>query len=59
MLARIKSAAVAGIDAYIVEVEVDISFGLPMFNIVGMPETAVRESRERVKSAIKIGRAHV
>ncbi|MDY0374647.1 MAG: YifB family Mg chelatase-like AAA ATPase [Desulfobacterium sp.] len=53
MLARIKSAAVAGIDAYIVEVEVDISFGLPMFNIVGMPETAVRESRERVKSAIK------
>ncbi|MCP4114619.1 MAG: YifB family Mg chelatase-like AAA ATPase [Desulfobacteraceae bacterium] len=53
MLARIKSAAVAGIDAYIVEVEVDISFGLPVFNIVGLPETAVRESRERVKSAVK------
>lgn len=53
MLARIKSSAVAGIDAYIVEVEVDISFGLPVFNIVGLPETAVRESRERVKSAVK------
>ena len=53
MLSRVKSAAVAGIDAYIVEVEVDISFGLPMFNMVGMPETAVRESRERVKSAVK------
>ncbi|ACN14232.1 Mg chelatase-related protein [Desulforapulum autotrophicum HRM2] len=53
MLSRVKSAAVAGIDAYIVDVEVDISFGLPMFNMVGMPETAVRESRERVKSAVK------
>lgn len=53
MLARIKSSAVFGIHAYIVEVEVDISFGLPVFNIVGLPETAVRESRERVKSAVK------
>ena len=53
MLARIKSSAVAGIDAYIVDVEVDISFGLPAFNIVGLPETAVKESRDRVKTAIK------
>ena len=53
MLARINSSAVMGIDAYIVEVEVDISFGLPVFNIVGLPETSVRESRERVKTSIK------
>ncbi|MBF0203344.1 MAG: YifB family Mg chelatase-like AAA ATPase [Desulfamplus sp.] len=53
MLARINCSAVAGIAGYVVEVEVDISFGLPIFNIVGLPETAVRESRERVKTAIK------
>ena len=53
MLSRVNSSAVAGIAGYKVEVEVDISFGLPMFNMVGLPETAVRESRERVKTAIK------
>lgn len=53
MIARINCSAVAGIAGYVVEVEVDISFGLPIFNIVGLPETAVRESRERVKTAIK------
>ena len=53
LLAGIKSSAVAGIDSYVVDVEVDISFGLPVFNIVGLPETAVRESRDRVKTAIK------
>ncbi|MFO7883271.1 MAG: YifB family Mg chelatase-like AAA ATPase [Desulfobacteraceae bacterium] len=53
MLAGIKSCATAGIEACMVDVEVDISFGLPVFNIVGLPETAVRESRDRVKSAIK------
>lgn len=53
MLSRLNSSAVAGIAGYVVEVEADISFGLPVFNIVGLPETAVRESRERVKTAIK------
>ena len=53
MLARILSSAVIGIDAYIVEVEVDISRGLPSFATVGLPEGAVRESKERVKAAIK------
>ncbi len=53
MLARINCSAVAGIAGYVVEVEVDVSLGLPVFNIVGLPETAVRESRERVKTAIK------
>ncbi|MCD4743439.1 MAG: YifB family Mg chelatase-like AAA ATPase [Desulfobacteraceae bacterium] len=53
MLAKINSSALLGINAYIIEVEVDISFGLPAFNIVGLPETSVRESRERVKTAVK------
>ena len=52
MLAKIFSSAVAGVDAYLVEVEVDISPGLPFFTTVGLPEAAVRESKERVKAAI-------
>ncbi|MBN2419104.1 MAG: YifB family Mg chelatase-like AAA ATPase [Deltaproteobacteria bacterium] len=53
MIARVLSSAVIGIDAYIVEVEVDISQGLPAFSTVGLPEGAVRESKERVKTSIK------
>ncbi|MGD9974538.1 MAG: YifB family Mg chelatase-like AAA ATPase [Desulfatirhabdiaceae bacterium] len=53
MLARVLSSAVIGIDAYLIEVEVDISPGLPSFATVGLPETAVKESKERVKSAIQ------
>ncbi len=52
MLARILSAAVLGIDAYPVEVEVDISPGLPKYDTVGLPDAAVKESRERVRAAI-------
>ncbi len=52
MLANILSSALIGIDAHAVEVEIDIANGLPAFTTVGLPETAVRESRERVKSAI-------
>jgi magnesium chelatase family protein len=52
MLAKILSSAVIGIDAYVVEVEVDIAKGLPSFSTVGLPEGAVRESKERVKAAI-------
>lgn len=52
MLARVLSSAVIGIDAYLVEVEVDITRGLPTFTTVGLPEAAVKESKERVKSAI-------
>lgn len=52
MLARVLSSAVIGVDAYLVEVEVDIANGLPNFTTVGLPEVAVRESKERVKSAI-------
>ncbi len=53
MLFNIKSASLIGIEAYIVDVEVDISFGLPSFVIVGLPDTAVRESKERVRTALK------
>jgi magnesium chelatase family protein len=52
MLAKVYSSTVIGIDARVVDVEVDISHGLPAFTMVGLPETAVKESRERVKSAI-------
>ena len=52
MLAKVLTSAVVGIDAYIVEVEVDISWGLPAFTTVGLPEISVKESKERVKAAI-------
>ena len=52
MLAKVLSSAVLGIDAYRVEVEVDITSGLPTFTTVGLPEASVKESKERVKSAI-------
>jgi magnesium chelatase family protein len=53
MLASVYSSSVIGIDAYIVEVEVDISRGLPSFSTVGLAEGAVRESKDRVKAALK------
>jgi magnesium chelatase family protein len=52
VLATIRSAAVIGIDAYDVSVEVDCAQGLPMFTVVGLPAGAVKESRERVSAAI-------
>ncbi len=53
MLTRVWSAAIAGIEAIKVGVEVDVSGGLPKIAIVGLPDTAVQESRERVKAALK------
>ncbi len=53
MLAHVQSSAVLGIDAYEVHVEVDVSTGLPMMAVVGLPDAAVNESRERVRAAIK------
>lgn len=53
MLVRILSASLHGIEAYQVEVEVDISPGLPAFVIVGLPDAAVRESKERVRAALR------
>src|SRR3990170_3006914 len=53
MLAKINSCAMVGLDGEIVEVEVDIAQGLPAFAIVGLPDTAVQEAKERVRSAIR------
>src|SRR6266849_707638 len=53
MLARVRSGALIGIDAVIVDVEVDMALGLPFFNVVGLPEGAVKESKVRVVSALK------
>lgn len=53
MLARVFSCATLGLDGVIVEVEVDSAAGLPGMTIVGLPDTAVQESRERVQAAIK------
>ncbi len=53
MLAKVLSGAILGIEAYVVEVEVDIVHGLPVFATVGLPDGAVKESKERVRSAIK------
>ncbi len=53
VLATLLSAALAGIDGRIVRVEVDVSPGLPSFTVVGLPDTSVRESRDRVRTAIR------
>lgn len=53
MVYKALTYTLIGIDAFLVEVECDISIGLPAFNIVGLPENTVRESKERIRSAIK------
>jgi magnesium chelatase family protein len=53
MLAKVTSCAVVGLDAALIEVEVDIGRGLPSITIVGLPDAAVQESRERVRAAIR------
>ena len=53
MIFKVKSCALYGINGYQVDVEIDLSNGLPGFDVVGLPDTAVKESRERVRAAIK------
>ncbi len=53
MLSKATSLAIQGIDAYIVDVEVDIIRGLPNFTIVGLPDSIIRESKDRIRSAIE------
>jgi magnesium chelatase family protein len=53
MLASLRTAALFGVDAFPVHVEVDVSFGLPGFTMVGLPDASVRESRDRVRIAIR------
>lgn len=53
MLANVKSMALHGLDGYLINVEVDVSGGLPAWEIVGLADTAVKESKERIRIAIK------
>ncbi len=53
MFAGLKSMGLRGIDGFMVDVEADLSQGLPGFDVVGLPDTAVRESRDRVRAAMK------
>ena len=53
MLAKVKSYGLIGIDGYGIEIEIDVNPGLPGYDVVGLADTAIKESKERVKSAIK------
>lgn len=53
MISKIKSCALYGINGYLVDVEVDLSEGLPGFDLVGLPDSSIREAKERVRAAIK------
>lgn len=53
MYSKIKTCVLQGLNGHVVEVESDLSRGLPVFNIVGLPDTAIKESKERVRTAIK------
>jgi magnesium chelatase family protein len=53
VLARVRSATLSGVEAATVFVEVDVTSGLPSFSTVGFPDSAVHESRERVRAAIR------
>jgi magnesium chelatase family protein len=53
VLAKVLTCAVVGLDGALVEVEVDIASGLPAFHVVGLPDAAVQEARERVRAAVR------
>lgn len=53
MLIGVKSMSLQGVDGYLVDVQVDVSTGMPNWEVVGLPDTSVRESKERVRAAIK------
>src|SRR2546428_152165 len=53
MLAKVYSYGICGLEAYPVTIEVDVSHGLPAIAIVGLPDNAIKESKERVRAAIK------
>lgn len=58
MLSKVYSSAIQGVDAYVVEIEVDIARGLPATIVVGLPDTSVKESRDRVKAALENSAYH-
>ena len=53
MLSKVNSMALHGLEGYLINVQVDVSNGMPCWEIVGLPDTSVKESKERVKTAIK------
>ena len=53
MFSRVKGVGLFGIDSYMIEIEADVSNGLPAFDIVGLPDATVKESRDRIRAAIK------
>lgn len=53
MLSKVNSMALLGLDGYLIDVQVDVSNGMPCWEIVGLPDTSVKEAKERVKTAIK------
>jgi magnesium chelatase family protein len=52
VLAKVLSSTLLGVDAWIIDVEVDLANGLPTFTTVGLPDASIRESRDRVKAAM-------
>lgn len=53
MISKVKSICLAGIEGFIIDVEVDVAVGLPTFEIVGLPDSSVKESKERIRFALK------
>ena len=53
MYSKVNTCVLQGLNGYVIEVETDLSRGLPVFNIVGLPDAAIKESKERVRAAIK------
>lgn len=53
LLSVVKSMSLQGLDGVLIDVEVDISSGMPCYDVVGLPDTNIRESKERVRTAIK------
>lgn len=53
MYTKLVSAGLFGMNAYLVDVEIDLMRGMPSFDIVGLPDAAVKESRDRVRAAMK------
>ena len=59
MIAKVQSYALSGLEGVCVTVEADVSKGLPSYDMVGLPDAAVKESKERVRSAVKKQRAGI
>ena len=53
MLSQIKTIALIGLEGYLIDVQTDIAKGMPSYDVVGLPDTTVREAKERIKAAIK------